>query len=154
MKLLDKLLAALGLSRQRKHTYNFSEELIQSLHILAEREQRSDDEIASDLLASALARQVLGEDALRRWEGLSFREQQVVSLLVLDYTNRQIAAFLGLSTETVKSHVAHVLHKFDLHSRSALRNAMQGWELEAWRQANLDRPVWPIRRTGRNDKDE
>lgn len=140
MSYWNKLLSALGFHWTRKRSFNFDEELVKSLRMLAELEQRSENEVAADLLSSALARHTIGEDYLRRWEALSAREQQVVSLLVLDYTNRQIAAALSVSVDTVKSHVAHALHKFDMHSRSELRKALQGWEMDAWRKANLGMP--------------
>jgi DNA-binding NarL/FixJ family response regulator len=48
---------------------------------------------------------------------LSQREQQVLRLLADGRTNREIAAALGLSTETVKTHVSSILEKLDVKSR-------------------------------------
>jgi len=42
---------------------------------------------------------------MRLWDTLSRREQDVTAWACLGYTNRQIAARLGLSTDTVKSYL-------------------------------------------------
>ncbi|MBL8286344.1 MAG: transcriptional regulator [Rubrivivax sp.] len=50
--------------------------------------------------------------------GLTAREDQVVALMARGLSNKLIARELGLSPHTVKRHVAHVLDKLDLASRS------------------------------------
>ena len=53
---------------------------------------------------------------------LLFRqERQVVLLTRRGLTNRQIAAALVISPETVKTHVRHALEKFGLSSKAELR---------------------------------
>ena len=47
-------------------------------------------------------------------------------------TNRQIAARLVLSPETVKTHLRSVLHKFGLRSKAELRQALAGWDFSGW----------------------
>ena len=49
---------------------------------------------------------------------LSTRETEVLSLMARGMSNKLIARELGLSPHTVKRHVAHVLDKLDLASRS------------------------------------
>ncbi len=69
------------------------------------------------------ARLVVGEvDAARRAEEnpLSNRERQVLRLLALAYTNQEIAAQLYVSTRTVETHRAHIMHKLRLQSRAEL----------------------------------
>jgi DNA-binding NarL/FixJ family response regulator len=51
---------------------------------------------------------------------LTNREQQVLSLLVKGFSNRQIADALGLQTLTVTSHLKHIYKKFGLHNRTAV----------------------------------
>jgi len=51
--------------------------------------------------------------------GLSRREQQMVELLSERLTNKEIAARLHLSEQTVKNHVHHILRKVGAPNRSA-----------------------------------
>jgi len=50
---------------------------------------------------------------------LTSRERQVLTLMARGLGNRAIAAEIGVSIDTVKSHVSHVLHKLQVPSRSA-----------------------------------
>ena len=60
------------------------------------------------------------------WPSLTDAELRVVRLVVTGLTNRQTAARLCLSRHTVNTHLRHVLHKLDLHSRVDLtRVALQ-----------------------------
>jgi len=49
---------------------------------------------------------------------LSLREQQVLEQLTVGGTNREIAATLFISEETVKSHVSNILSKLGLENRT------------------------------------
>ena len=49
---------------------------------------------------------------------LSARETEVLSLMARGLSNKHIARELDLSPHTVKRHVAHILDKLDLASRS------------------------------------
>jgi DNA-binding NarL/FixJ family response regulator len=71
---------------------------------------------------------VLDEDALRQLAGtwqplvqpmLSSREREVLGLLASGSSNAEIANQLYVSTETVKTHVAHVLRKLDVPNRGS-----------------------------------
>jgi two-component system NarL family response regulator len=50
---------------------------------------------------------------------LTAREIEVVELMAKGMRNKEIAAVLGLSEDTVRIHVKHVLAKLDVHDRSA-----------------------------------
>ena len=52
--------------------------------------------------------------------GLSRREQQMVELLRERLTNKEIAARLNLSEQTVKNHVHHILRKVGAPNRSTI----------------------------------
>lgn len=136
MGLWQHLLRLIGHPKTRRHlTFAVDAALVRSLQILAEQEQRPPEEVAAELLAFALARHDVAEINLQRWRSLSPREQQVTALVCLGYTNRQIAARLVLSLETVRSHVRNVLTKFALHSKAELRQALADWDFSAWEQA-------------------
>lgn len=71
-------------------------------------------------------------DLNERWRTLSQREQEVTALLCLGYTNRQIAEKLFIAPDTVRTHMRHILYKFDLHSKDDLRLLLIDWNFDAW----------------------
>lgn len=99
---------------------------------LAKQEQRPEEEIHADLLAAALARRDLSQATWERWQSLSPREQEVTALTCLGYTNHQIAAKLGVSHTTIKTHLRNILTKFQLHGKAELRMALQDWDFREW----------------------
>ncbi|GLS31378.1 DNA-binding response regulator, NarL/FixJ family, contains REC and HTH domains [Mesorhizobium albiziae] len=58
---------------------------------------------------------------------LGFREQQIVAHLVKGHTNKEIAADLGLSEQTVKRHMTLIMQK--LHVRNRVEVAMVAQKL-------------------------
>lgn len=132
MSLLDALLERLGLRRIERRRYNLDGPLVEYVEALAEHEQRPLEDVAAELLASGAAQRDLALDTHQRWRTLSPREQEVAALVCLGYTNRQIAARLYISPETVKSHMKRMLVKFDLHSKDELRMLMADWDFSAW----------------------
>jgi len=133
MSLWQRLLRLLGYRKSSDRlSFPVDVAVIRSLQDLAEVERRSETELASELLALALAQRNVAEANLLRWRGLSEREKQVAALICLGYTNREIAARLVIATETVKSHVSKVLIKFGLRNRSDLRQVLADWDFSAW----------------------
>jgi DNA-binding CsgD family transcriptional regulator len=112
--------------------YELDTDLYAVLEDLAQREQRSPDEIASEFIASGLDRRFSQDNLEQRWDSLSPREQDVSALACLGYTNQQIAVRLSISTETVKTHLHNALVKFNLHSRSELRLLLANWDFSRW----------------------
>ncbi|OGO26533.1 MAG: hypothetical protein A2W33_03695 [Chloroflexi bacterium RBG_16_52_11] len=131
MSLWQKLRKVLGMQGS-KRAFELDQPLVEALRHLAEREHRQQDEVAVELLSAALAQRQAAEVNLRVWRSLSSRQQQVTALICLNYTNRQIAARLVVSTETVKSHVRDVLRKFNMHSKAELRQALAEWDFSEW----------------------
>ena len=64
---------------------------------------------------------------------LSERESEVLRLIALGYSNKEIAARLSLSVKTVEAHKANAMRKLDMHSRiDIVRYAvLQGWLQES-----------------------
>ena len=104
----------------------------QYLRQLAAQADASRQEIAQDLLKTALLDRQVAEAQLVHWRALTPRQQQVAALACLNFTNRQIAARLGISPQTVKSHMRNLLHRFDLHSKAELRQALADWDFSEW----------------------
>lgn len=50
--------------------------------------------------------------------GLTGREVEVLRLVALGYTNRQIAAELSITHKTTRNHVEHLYTKLDVHNRT------------------------------------
>lgn len=57
---------------------------------------------------------------------LSCRERQVLSMLLEGKSNGEISAALGVSQNTVKTHVAHIFDKLNVNSRVELLRKMLG----------------------------
>ena len=98
----ENLISRLGTRRAKGMRYF---ELDESLHAmlvaLAEREQRPAQEVQADLLRTALAQQQRHGELYNRWQVLSPREQEVTALACRGYTNRQMAARLGVPLFTL-----------------------------------------------------
>jgi DNA-binding NarL/FixJ family response regulator len=62
-------------------------------------------------------------------EPLTQRERDVLRLIVVGASNREIAAELVITEETVKTHVARILRKLNVTSRAraAVRARETGW---------------------------
>jgi DNA-binding CsgD family transcriptional regulator len=126
------LLSDLGLLSSSRRIYQYDAELFQAVRDLAIQEQRSEEEVTAELLSMALVQKDANEEKMRYWHSLSHREQQVATLACLNHTNRQIAARLGISPATVATHMRNVLYKFNLRSKSELRQALSHWDFSAW----------------------
>lgn len=103
-----------------------SEELFDAL-----RQVASGQVVLSPALAGVLFRHIAQDaSALAKPEmPLSLRELEILRLVATGLTNREIAARLYLSENTVKTHLARILEKLNATSRSqAVEIArMRGW---------------------------
>jgi len=91
--------------------------------------------LATDLLTQAVEQEILrlrAEAALAR---LTPREREVTRWVVLGHTNRQIAAALVVSPETVKTHIRHALEKLGVRSKAELRLRLSEMGVRRWPDA-------------------
>jgi DNA-binding CsgD family transcriptional regulator len=133
MYLFERILQAVRRRFQRApRGFQLSVETLRSLETLAERSQRTPEEIASLLLTDAMQKQELYAQSWALWQSLTPREQEVAALVCHHYTTRQIAAKLHISPETVKTHVEHILEKFHISDRNMLRVMLSDWDFSAW----------------------
>jgi len=108
------------------------DELLRSVETLSAREGYPPDEMILVLLEQAVNDRSRLDHAHRSWESLSMRERQVTALVCEGLTGRQIAARLVLSPETIKTHMRHILRKFNISSRRELRRLLADWDLGPW----------------------
>ena len=133
MSILERFLYLIGLRpNPSPRTYEIIESLHTSLSTLAKHEGRPEHELLPNLLAAGLTQYYSTDEVWKKWETLSPRERDITALTRLGCTNRQIAARLGISPETVKTHIRNVLIKFNLHSKTELRLALAAWDFSAW----------------------
>lgn len=104
----------------------------QTLHLVAERQRRSPEDVAAQLFEQAAQEQDSQVWTLRCWERLSPRQQQITAYVCRGDSTRQIAQQLNISQTTVKSHVEIILRKFGVSSRVALRVLLAPWDLDAY----------------------
>ena len=134
MSIWHRLLYLIGLRPEPgPRYYELTDTLLSTISTLASHEGRPEDELVTSLLAAGLTHYYALDELWPRWESLSPREQQVAALTCLGYTNRQIAGRLSLSPETVKTHIRHMLAKFELTSKAELRQALAEWDFSAWK---------------------
>lgn len=134
MNLLQRFLRALGYSKTRRLSFPLEAELLQTLEDLSHREKRPPEAVAADLLAQSLERREGAEQQLVLWRSLSPREQQVTALVCLGYTNPQIAVRLGVSTETVRTHLSNIRTKLRAGSKNEIRLMLAEWDFSAWEE--------------------
>lgn len=60
------------------------------------------------------------------WASLTERQREIVALAARGLSNKQIARQLGISPETVKTHLHHVFERHGVHGRVALLAARAG----------------------------
>lgn len=132
MQPFKRLLSLFGSRRKEVPAYALDDQLQTVLETLAEKEQRPAREVHAALLADALKQRRTSEALWQRWQSLSPRERDVTAFSCLGYTNRQIAAHLGVSPDTVKGYVRQVLVKFQLHSKDELRLRLGDWDFSNW----------------------
>ena len=73
--------------------------------------------------------------------GLSVRERQIARLLELGYSNKEIAARLGIEVATVKNHVHHLFRKLKVRRR--------GEAVAKWRCCGrMGSARWEVRHSG------
>ena len=56
--------------------------------------------------------------ALRLGPAITPREREILALIAAGRANKEIAAELGVSEDTVKRHVSHILEKLDVNDRA------------------------------------
>ena len=114
-------------------------ELLPELRAMAAEEKVPVEQLTDELLRFAVAERRSEDHYVELWHTLTPREQETAALTCLGYTNRQIAGRMFISTNTVKTHVRHILNKFEINSKSRLRELLASWDFETWLKEKKDK---------------
>ena len=95
------------------------ESLIHAIQVVAGGNVFLEPTIARDLVTDYLARVEAGTEQ-ESYDGLTNREQEVLTCIAEDCTNQEIANDLGISVKTVERHRENIMHKLNLHTRTEL----------------------------------
>ena len=127
MSILDFLLNLIGKrpkTSPRTYEYELTDNLQVTLIEIAEREGRPEHDVTSDMVAAGLVQYYATEELKPKWNSLSAREKDVAKLISRGLTNRQMAAHLSISTETINTHVQNIIRKFGVNSKAELRHIL------------------------------
>jgi len=107
-------------------------EILTVLHRTAREQNRSEEEILTDWVASGVDHSFKNKAAETQWDSLTRREREVLALVCLGSRNYEIAETLGIGDQTVKTHLQNIFRKFGLRSKRELRQLLQDWDFESW----------------------
>jgi two-component system response regulator NreC len=96
-----------------------SADLLSAIHAAHEGGVYLHPSVAKNLVSDYVKRMEPGEEKAR-YDGLSERERQVLTLVAEGRTSQQIADELFLSINTVQTHRAHIMEKLNLQNRAEL----------------------------------
>jgi two-component system nitrate/nitrite response regulator NarL len=96
------------------------ETLFRSIRAIVSGQYWVGREVVADLVQTLRAGRAETPAAARSAFGLTPRELEILSVLVMGYANKDIARHYSISERTVKHHLTSILHKFGLTSRLEL----------------------------------
>ncbi len=108
-----------------------AQDLVQAVRAAAKGEAFLYPSVARKVVEDYLKRVEAGEER-ERYDGLTEREREILTLIAQGLSNQHIAEKLYISIKTVQTHRAHVLEKLGLHDRTELvRYAIRKGLIEA-----------------------
>jgi two-component system response regulator NreC len=108
-----------------------AQDLVQAVRAAAKGEAFLYPSVARKVVEDYLKRVEAGEER-ERYDGLTGREKEILTLIASGSSNQQIAEKLFISIKTVQTHRAHILEKLGLHDRTELvRYAIRKGLIEA-----------------------
>ena len=117
---------------RRKRIFAVDVDAYETLRLVAEREQRSPQEMAAQLFQQASQDQTVQAFVSDCWDQLSPRQKQIIAYVCRGDTTPQIASQLHIAQTTVKSHIEKAMQKFGVKSRVELRKLLQPWDLSSY----------------------
>lgn len=116
----------------RRRIFAMDIDAYENLRLVAQRQRRSPEEVASQLFEQAVQNQDALFWAIQCWDQLSPRQRQIAAYVCRGDSTRQIAAQLNISQTTVKSHIEIILRKFNIPNRITLRQLLAPWDLSSY----------------------
>lgn len=108
-----------------------AQDLVTAIRSAAKGEAFLYPSVAKSVVADYLRRIAEGGDR-SRYDGLTPREREILTLIAEGLSNQQMAERLYISIKTVQTHRAHIMEKLDLHNRTELvRYAIRKGLIEA-----------------------
>jgi len=94
-------------------------DLVQAVHAVRRGEAFLYPAVAKAVVADYLKRLESGEGR-ERYDGLTEREREILTLVAEGATNQEICKKLYISVKTVQTHRTHIMDKLNLHDRTML----------------------------------
>jgi DNA-binding CsgD family transcriptional regulator len=107
-----------------KETLSIPGELSGAVEDLAAQQGLTPDELVARIVRDTVEQHQASQSLSGRWARLTPRQKEVALLTGQSLTNAQIAARLGISEATVKSHQRNIMTRLNLRSRYRLRQAL------------------------------
>jgi DNA-binding NarL/FixJ family response regulator len=112
--------------------FQADQELLAAIQEAAQQQGRTEEEVWRDFVRAGHDQYLQTSELESRWASLTEREQEVTALACLGYRNYEIAETLGISHETVKTHMQNIFNKFDIRNRNELRRVLKDWQFQEW----------------------
>jgi DNA-binding NarL/FixJ family response regulator len=112
--------------------FSADQELLAAIREAAQEQGCTEEEIWMEFARAGHDQYLQSSELETRWDTLTEREQEVTALACMGYRNYEIAETLGISYETVKTHLQNIFNKFDTHSRRELRLGLKDWNFADW----------------------
>jgi DNA-binding NarL/FixJ family response regulator len=112
--------------------YSAEEHLVLTLRETAERQGRSAEDVLDDVVRLRDETYQRERYFAERWDSLTSREQEVTALVCLGYKRNQIANILGITSETVKSHLESIFRKFRIYNTRHLSEFLKDRNFAEW----------------------
>jgi DNA-binding NarL/FixJ family response regulator len=94
-------------------------DLIEGVEAVAEGKSFFSPAVAR-LMLDDYVRRLADKGVVDRYDSLSDREREILQLIAEGHSNKEVAELLSISTTTVETHRAHILHKLDVHNTAEL----------------------------------
>lgn len=118
--------------KPQKLVFEADAALVMDLKIAARTRRQAPEALLAELVAQGLNQQAVREAMEENLRSLTYREREVLRLIVEGLSNRQIAARLFIGHETVKTHVKSILKKLHVRSKANLRLVLLDIGLRVW----------------------
>lgn len=120
-------------SDQQGRRFDLQLDLLVPLETLATSRGLTPQEMAAELVNRALLLEQLQNEARKKWQRLTPREQEITALIFRGNSSRAIYERLGIANETLRTHVHNILRKFEVSDRKELRQLLRDCNFSSWR---------------------